>query len=64
MGGTVASSPRAPSLRESAKRLVFWNYGGLYVFYFAIWQIFFTFHGLRFKEQGGSMRATSASSPP
>ncbi|WP_082104683.1 oligosaccharide MFS transporter [Demequina soli] len=51
---TVAQSTAAASgsLRASLKRGVFWNYGGLYFFYFAIWQIFFTFHGLWLKDNG------------
>ncbi|MDN4490695.1 oligosaccharide MFS transporter [Demequina sp. SYSU T00068] len=49
-GATPASSDRG--LRGSLRRGVFWNYGGLYFFYFAIWQIFFSFHGLWFDQRG------------
>lgn len=31
------------SLLNSLKRGVFWNFGGLYFFYFAVWQLIFTF---------------------
>ena len=55
MSAPVAASPEATAgrgLASSLKRGVFWNYGGLYFFYFAIWQIFFSFHGLWLAEKG------------
>jgi OHS family lactose permease-like MFS transporter len=33
----------APSARSSLTKGSFWNYGGLFFFYFAIWQLAFTF---------------------
>lgn len=49
-----AVAPAAvPSLRGSLRRLVFWNYGGLYFFYFAIWQLAFTFLPLWLADEGG-----------
>ncbi|SKC74681.1 oligosaccharide MFS transporter [Krasilnikoviella flava] len=32
-----------PRARDSLKKLAFWNFGGLFFFYFAIWQLAFTF---------------------
>jgi MFS transporter, OHS family, lactose permease len=37
---------------ESLKRGVFWNYGGLFFFYFAIWQLAFTFLPLWLAREG------------
>lgn len=37
---------------ESLKRGVFWNYGGLFFFYFAIWQLAFTFLPLWLHREG------------
>ncbi|WP_062516275.1 oligosaccharide MFS transporter [Demequina gelatinilytica] len=54
MSAPTAATPAigGGSITSSLKRGVFWNYGGLYFFYFAIWQIFFSFHGLWFKQAG------------
>ncbi|WP_062299278.1 oligosaccharide MFS transporter [Demequina maris] len=54
MSAPTASTPATGggSILASLKRGVFWNYGGLYFFYFAIWQIFFSFHGLWLSEKG------------
>jgi OHS family lactose permease-like MFS transporter len=41
-----------PNALESLKRGVFWNYGGLFFFYFAIWQLAFTFLPLWLKREG------------
>ncbi|MFV0285712.1 MAG: oligosaccharide MFS transporter [Demequina sp.] len=48
----ASTDPSSSTLGSSLKRAVFWNYGGLYFFYFAIWQIFFSFHGLWFHAKG------------
>nr|WP_084099523.1 oligosaccharide MFS transporter [Demequina sp. NBRC 110051] len=48
----ITATASTSTLKESLKRGVFWNYGGLYFFYFAVWQIFFSFHGLWFKQAG------------
>ncbi|RMI05053.1 MFS transporter [Cellulomonas triticagri] len=37
---------------ESLRRGVFWNYGGLFFFYFAIWQLAFTFLPLWLAREG------------
>ncbi|WP_084128814.1 oligosaccharide MFS transporter [Demequina sp. NBRC 110055] len=50
MSATATAS--APTLTASLKRGVFWNYGGLYFFYFAIWQIAFSFLGLWLADGG------------
>ena len=34
---------QSTSLVQSLKRGIFWNFGGLYFFYFAVWQLVFTF---------------------
>lgn len=34
---------QSTSLLHSLKRGIFWNFGGLYFFYFAVWQLIFTF---------------------
>ena len=53
MSAPAAAAPAAtPSLLTSVKRGVFWNYGGLYFFYFAIWQIAFSFLGLWLADGG------------
>ena len=39
---------------DSIKRLVLWNYGGIYFFYFVAWQFIFTFMGLWLDEEGMS----------
>lgn len=41
-----------PNVLESLKRGVFWNYGGLFFFYFAIWQLAFTFLPLWLAREG------------
>ena len=48
---TPAAEPR-PSALESLRRGVFWNYGGLFFFYFAIWQLAFTFLPLWLAREG------------
>lgn len=40
---TTTTTPSGPSTRQSLKKPVFWNFGGLFFFYFAIWQLAFTF---------------------
>ncbi|MFE7405488.1 oligosaccharide MFS transporter [Isoptericola sp. NPDC057559] len=40
---TAAPETATPRARESLKKIVFWNYGGLFFFYFASWQLVFTF---------------------
>lgn len=47
------ASAVAPRAIDSLKKSVFWNYGGLYFFYFAIWQLAFTFLNLWLKNEGG-----------
>ncbi|WP_166845159.1 oligosaccharide MFS transporter [Isoptericola sp. BMS4] len=42
MSTTVAAAPK-PRARDSLKKIAFWNYGGLFFFYFAIWQLVMTF---------------------
>ena len=37
------TAPSAGSARASLKNPAFWNFGGLFFFYFAIWQLAFTF---------------------
>src|SRR5699024_8415744 len=37
------SAPPARSAGSPLKKPVFWNFGGLFFFYFAIWQLAFTF---------------------
>ncbi len=49
---TPAPEKSAPTVLDSLKRGVVWNYGGLYFFYFAVWQIWFSFHGLWFADKG------------
>ncbi len=49
---TATGSAPTSSLRASLRRGVFWNYGGLYFFYFAIWQIAFSFLGLWLADGG------------
>ncbi|MFI2105231.1 oligosaccharide MFS transporter [Isoptericola sp. NPDC019693] len=36
-------APAKPRARDSLKKPAFWNFGGLFFFYFAIWQLAFTF---------------------
>ena len=42
-----------PRARDSLKKLAFWNYGGLFFFYFASWQLVFTFLSPWLKDQVG-----------
>jgi OHS family lactose permease-like MFS transporter len=46
-----------PNALESLRRGVFWNYGGLFFFYFAIWQLAFTFLPLWLAREGMSRGA-------
>ena len=39
----TGAAPSAGSARASLKNPAFWNFGGLFFFYFAIWQLAFTF---------------------
>ncbi|WP_306319447.1 MULTISPECIES: oligosaccharide MFS transporter [unclassified Streptomyces] len=41
------------SAAESLRRPVFWNFGGLYFFYFGIWALTFTFLPIWLKNEGG-----------
>ncbi|WNM25620.1 oligosaccharide MFS transporter [Demequina capsici] len=41
-----------PSVLDSLKRSVVWNYGGTFFFYFFGWQLVFTFMGLWLKAEG------------
>ncbi|WP_282945097.1 oligosaccharide MFS transporter [Cellulomonas endometrii] len=52
MSSTTAPVQQRRAL-EQLKRGVFWNYGGLYFFYFAIWQLAFTFLPLWLKNEAG-----------
>ncbi|GAA1976483.1 MFS transporter [Isoptericola halotolerans] len=47
---TGAVTPRA---RDSLRKPAFWNIGGLFFFYFAIWQLVFTFLGPWLEDQAG-----------
>ncbi|WP_084104753.1 oligosaccharide MFS transporter [Demequina sp. NBRC 110056] len=47
-----AEAAAESSLAASLKRGVLWNYGGIYFFYFAIWQIAFSFLGLWLADGG------------
>ena len=50
------TSTRGPAQRgalQSLKKAAFWNVGGLFFFYFAIWQLVFTFLGPWLEEQAG-----------
>ena len=47
------------SLLQSLKRGVFWNFGGLYFFYFAVWQLIFTFLTYWLKGTAGMDTTTS-----
>lgn len=49
---TTPAAEQRPSALESLKRGVFWNYGGLFFFYFAIWQLAFTFLPLWLAREG------------
>ncbi|MFE6968815.1 oligosaccharide MFS transporter [Isoptericola sp. NPDC057653] len=49
---TAAPETATPRARESLKKIVFWNYGGLFFFYFASWQLVFTFLPLWLKHEG------------
>jgi OHS family lactose permease-like MFS transporter len=40
---TTASAPAGPVRTNSLRNPAFWNFGGLFFFYFAIWQLAFTF---------------------
>lgn len=40
---STASAVTQPGARASLKQPTFWNFGGLFFFYFAIWQLAFTF---------------------
>ncbi|MFC7877693.1 oligosaccharide MFS transporter [Isoptericola sp. NPDC057391] len=42
-----------PRARDSLKKLAFWNFGGLFFFYFAIWQLVMTFLAPWLEEQLG-----------
>ncbi|MEL7977181.1 oligosaccharide MFS transporter [Isoptericola sp. F-RaC21] len=48
--GVVPAKPRA---RDSLKKLSFWNFGGLFFFYFAIWQLVMTFLAPWLEEEMG-----------
>lgn len=50
---TTSAAATRPRALDSLKRGVFWNYGGLYFFYFVIWQLAFTFLPLWLKKEGG-----------
>lgn len=50
---TTTAPLTSPSIGESVRRGVFWNYGGLYFFYFVIWQLAFTFLPLWLKQEAG-----------
>ncbi len=52
MSRTTPTADQRPSALESLKRGVFWNYGGLFFFYFAIWQLAFTFLPLWLAREG------------
>jgi OHS family lactose permease-like MFS transporter len=49
---TTPAAEQRPSALESLRRGVFWNYGGLFFFYFAIWQLAFTFLPLWLAREG------------
>lgn len=40
---STSSASQAPSAGSALKKPAFWNFGGLFFFYFAIWQLAFTF---------------------
>lgn len=40
---STAAAVTQPGARASLKKPTFWNFGGLFFFYFAIWQLAFTF---------------------
>ncbi|CAM3841842.1 oligosaccharide MFS transporter [Isoptericola cucumis] len=40
---TSTAAPAKPRARDSLTKLAFWNFGGLFFFYFAIWQLVMTF---------------------
>ncbi len=40
---STASAVAQPGARASLRKPAFWNFGGLFFFYFAIWQLAFTF---------------------
>ena len=42
-GPAAATAPGAPTHVNSLRNPAFWNFGGLFFFYFAIWQLAFTF---------------------
>ncbi|NEG54894.1 MFS transporter [Bifidobacterium sp. SMA15] len=44
---------------HSLKRGIFWNFGGLYFFYFAVWQLIFTFLPYWLKGPAGMNTTTS-----
>ncbi|WP_454051763.1 oligosaccharide MFS transporter [Cellulomonas sp. Marseille-Q8402] len=52
MSTTTTPAEQRPSALESLKRGVFWNYGGLFFFYFAVWQLAFTFLPLWLAREG------------
>jgi OHS family lactose permease-like MFS transporter len=49
---TTPAAQERPNALESLRRGVFWNYGGLFFFYFAIWQLAFTFLPLWLAREG------------
>ncbi|WP_082096446.1 oligosaccharide MFS transporter [Demequina gelatinilytica] len=53
-GGERAAGASAPSILDSVRRAVLWNYGGIYFFYFVAWQLIFTYMGLWLDDQGMS----------
>ena len=53
-GQATVAPATGPRFVDSIKRLVLWNYGGIYFFYFVAWQFIFTFMGLWLDEEGMS----------
>ena len=56
---TTTSEAKETSLLHSLKRGIFWNFGGLYFFYFAVWQMVFTFLPYWLKSDAGMDTSTS-----
>ncbi|WP_062311298.1 oligosaccharide MFS transporter [Demequina rhizosphaerae] len=53
-GDKAPTASAGPSILDSVKRIVLWNYGGIYFFYFVVWQFIFTYMGLWLDDEGMS----------
>jgi MFS transporter, OHS family, lactose permease len=49
----AAGSVARPRARDSLRKSAFWNIGGLFFFYFAVWQLVMTFLSLWLEDEAG-----------